>query len=53
MNKNPCILADCGWYDTYLGCCTCPYGEEWYQCPLEPETNWDEIMKENHNGQVT
>lgn len=43
MTGNPCFDCGCGWYDSDLGC-TCPYGEEWYQCPLEPEPDWDAIM---------
>lgn len=41
MSENPCF--DCGWYDSDMGC-TCPDGEKWYQCPLEPEPDWDEIL---------
>ena len=32
---NPCFDCNCNWYDSDFGC-TCPSGEEWYQCPLEP-----------------
>lgn len=42
---NPCFDCGCGWYDSDLGC-TCPSLEKWYQCPLEPEPDWEEIMKE-------
>lgn len=42
---NPCFDCRCGWYDSDLGC-TCPSLEKWYQCPLEPEPDWEEIMKE-------
>ena len=41
---NICRLLWCGWYDGDFGC-TCPGTERWYQCPLEPEPDWDEIMK--------
>lgn len=46
MNDNPCFECGCSWYDSDLGC-TCPYGEKWYQCPLEPEPDWDAIMAES------
>lgn len=45
---NPCFDYGCGWYDSDLGC-TCPSLEKWYQCPLEPEPDWEEIMKEEKN----
>lgn len=38
---NPCFDCDCGWYDSDLGC-TCSSLEKWYQCPLEPEPDWDD-----------
>lgn len=41
---DPCKAARCAWYDD--GACTCPFGEEWYQCPLEPEPDWDAILAE-------
>ena len=41
----PCWAARCGWYDSDLGC-TCSPLEMWYQCPLEPEPDWDAIMCE-------
>ena len=45
--ENPCLLKyHCGWYDSDLGC-TCPSLEHWYQCPMEPEPDWDAIMKED------
>lgn len=47
MNDNPCVACRCGWYDYEIGCCTCPSYEMWYQCPLEPEPDWDAIMAEN------
>ena len=37
---------NCGFHDYDMGC-TCPSIDEWYQCPLEPEPDWDEIMKED------
>lgn len=43
--EDRCFNIGCGWYDYDLGC-TCPSGEEWYQCPLQPEPDWDKIMKE-------
>ena len=45
---NFCFDCRCGWYDSDLGC-TCPSLEKWYQCPLEPEPDWEEIMKEEKN----
>ena len=39
----PCY--HCGWYDSDWGC-TCPGNELWYQCPLEPEPDWNKIMGE-------
>ncbi len=46
----PCIL--CGWYDSDFGC-TCSPLEKWYQCPLEPEPDWDAILKESYEGGET
>lgn len=48
-SDNPCLAARCSWNDSDLGC-TCPSGEEWYQCPLEPEPEWDAIMSESEAG---
>lgn len=39
----------CGWYDCDFGC-TCPPDERWYQCDLEPEPDWDEIMREGFSS---
>ena len=44
MTKNPCLLCNCGFYDSDFGC-TCPGMDRWYACPLEPEPDWEEIMK--------
>lgn len=49
---NPCFDCRCGWYDSDLGC-TCPSLEKWYQCPLEPEPDWEEIMKEEKKTWMT
>lgn len=43
MRHNPCL--DCGFYDSDMGC-TCPSMDKWYACPLEPEPDWNEILKE-------
>ena len=37
---------NCGFHDYDMGC-ACPSIDEWYQCPLELEPDWDEIMKED------
>lgn len=48
---NPCFNCNCGWYDSDFGC-TCPSGEEWYQCPLEPEPDWEKIMEEDKENET-
>lgn len=45
LRDNPCWECHCGWWDSDMGC-TCPGNEMWYQCPLEPEPDWDKIMRE-------
>lgn len=49
---DPCLAARCAWNDSDLGC-TCPTGEEWYQCPLEPDPDWDAIMSESEGRDGT
>ena len=49
MIKNPCLLCNCGFYDSDFGC-TCPGMDRWYACPLEPEPDWDEILKEEEKS---
>lgn len=44
---DPCKAARCAWDDPDLGC-TCSSLEMWYQCPLEPEPDWDAIMSEGN-----
>ena len=45
--ENPCLFKyNCSWYDSDLGC-TCPSHETWYQCPMQPEPNWEEIYGED------
>ena len=46
---DPCLAARCSWNDSDLGC-TCPSGEVWYQCPLEPEPDWAAILSESEAG---
>lgn len=38
----------CGFYDHDYCACTCPSTDLWYACPLEPEPDWEEILKENN-----
>lgn len=46
LGMNLYFVMGCGWYESDYGC-TWPGIEKWYQCPLEPEPDWDEIMKED------
>lgn len=47
--EDPCRAARCGWNDPDRGC-MCSSLEMWYQCPLEPEPDWDAIMSESEAG---
>lgn len=49
LKDNPCWECHCSWWDSDMGC-TCPGDELWYQCPLEPEPDWDKIMEEAGEG---
>lgn len=49
LKDNPCWECHCSWWDSDMGC-TCPGDELWYQCPLEPEPDWDKIMEEADKG---
>lgn len=42
------ICFRCGWNDYDYGC-VCPSHGRWYQCELEPEPNWNEIIE---NGKL-
>jgi len=45
MDENPCREANCGFYESDTGC-SCPGMDMWYLCPLEPEPDWDAILKD-------